>query len=208
MPERFGYVDGSPPAGFALGAEPLRVASSQAKQDQEQQQHELQEQQQHQCRCGASEPARARYDCMLPVRWRDTLGLWVKGTPTKVCVYSVGGEKVMVLALPSTALASILCSKASSWFIVPPNGCTFAILGKTARHDIITDESFTPLCWWARFEPAISVQVQLIPVNTDYVDDGSREFGWRPVRHWRRLVAAATGFELDHTMNFEWHVQR
>ena len=30
MPESSGYVDGGPPAGFALGAEPSKVASSQA----------------------------------------------------------------------------------------------------------------------------------------------------------------------------------
>ena len=135
----------------------------------------------------------SRDDRVLPVRLFTRQGLWAKGAPTIVHAYSLAGEKVMVWALPSPALATSLTERVARLYLVRPGRCRCVMLGG-ASCKAITDKSNIPLTWWCRFEPVISVQLQIAP--PDLEDEYTGEYGWTCLRNWRRVVGRVGGYEL------------
>ena len=141
-------------------------------------------------------PKRSAYDDDLPVRFRDMYGLWVKGAPTKVLIYSLTGELIVAWMLPSTALASTLCERAAGAFLMNRSRFSFKTFPdhtQTAQL-LVNNESKKPLAWVAKFEPVIQMQMNVREVTEDETICG--EYGWRYLRNWKCLTNAARFSDL------------
>ena len=135
-------------------------------------------------------PKRSAYDDDLPVRFRDMYGLWVKGAPTKVLIYSLTGELIVAWMLPSTALAATLCERAAGVFFMNPSRFSFVTFSdhtQTAQL-LVSIWSKKPLAWLAKFEPVIQMYMFVRELTEN--ENIMREYGWRYLRNWRCLTNA------------------
>lgn len=135
-------------------------------------------------------PKRSAYDDELPVQFRDKCGLWVRGEPTKVLIYSSTGELIVGWRIPSTALACTLCGRAAKAFLMNPSRFTFQTFSEQTQTSLlfVNNESYKPLTWVAKFEPVIHMKMfvrELDENETKYAD-----YGWRVLRKWRSLTYA------------------
>ena len=149
------------------------------------------------CEAKLGKPKRSAYDDDLPVRFRDRYGLWLRGAPTKVLIYSSTGELIVAWRIPSTALASILCQRAASVFLMNPSRFSFMTFSdhtQTAQL-LVNNESKKPLAWVAKFEPVIQMQINVRELTEDETICG--EYGWRCMRNWKCLSNAVDRPELD-----------
>ena len=130
-------------------------------------------------------PKRSAYDDDLPVRFCDKYGLWVKGAPTKVLIYSLTGELIVAWMLPSTALAATLCERAARVFLINPSRFCF----RTFSGHLVSGHVFRkPLAWLAKFEPVIQMYMFVRELTEN--ENIMREYGWRYLRNWRCLTNA------------------
>ena len=138
---------------------------------------------------------KAMNDSFLPVRFRHPNGLWVRGDETNIRVYNLEGQLVAKWILPSTALASMLHSKASRLYLANPSRFSFVVLdSERAQPGLVIDyheRGKLPLNWLIGFQPAASLQIVIRPPDKDELEFG--EWGWRILRNWtnlyRKLVA-------------------
>ena len=69
-----------------------------------------------------------------------------------------------------------------------PSRFTFILVQTLASKalKVLTRDYGMTLAWVARFEPVISVQ--MIVRDMAAVEDLNGDYGWRPLRHWRRVL--------------------
>ena len=127
---------------------------------------------------------RAKNDDFLPVRFRDRNGSWIQGEPILVRIYTVSGDYVDEWSLPSTADARVLCTHAACLYLTNPG--RFSFIGAAGGPRVISYNSSKPLIWMFGFAKIISLQIVVREPTTFEMHFG--EYGWRPLRNWRRLV--------------------
>ena len=134
-------------------------------------------------------------DTCLPVRLRDRYGRWIRGQPTKVHIYTVNGEKVAVWTIPSTEPGCTLCCRAAKLYLMNPSRFKFTMIDmigplRAGDTQVIIDYDTTkPLNWILKFQPWVSMQIviSMVDIAELFEIGDEREFGWRPLRNWRRL---------------------
>ena len=139
---------------------------------------------------------RAKNDDFLPVRFRDGNGSWIQGEPILVRIYTVSGDYVDEWSLPSTANARVLCSHAACLYLTNPG--RFSFIGAAGGPRVISYNSSKPLIWMFGFAKIISLQIVVREPTTFEMHFG--EYGWRPLRNWRRLVEDKLGRRSTHLL--------
>ena len=134
---------------------------------------------------------RAKNDDFLPVRLSG-----IQGEPTLVRIYTVSGDYVDEWSLPSTAKANSLCTHAAFLYLTNPG--RFSFIGAARGPRVISFNSSKPLIWMFGFAKIISLQIVVREPTTFEMHFG--EYGWRPLRNWRRLVEDKLGRLSTHLL--------